>query len=418
MVKYDLSHLTQDDHQNVWGPIQDDEALFLYSIIRGSRMSRILEVGGLNGYSSRNFLAALDFPGNNGVLYTCDLNSVPKLADNHILLIKNALWITKEELDNNPLDMVFFDCHDIVQMDIYYRFVKENIIDDNTVIALHDTNLHYSPYNKWGPFVSSKDGYAHQPVERAMTDLLKDIGYDVFAISTDKTKHSDSFPIRHGVSICRKFSKFNDGLVPYTRYQFNDSCFAVVAKYTEDVSWVRELCCNYVIYDKSKDIPNVGRESETYLRFILENYDNLPEYTVFLQGKPFDHLREWSVKFINKCINSISSPDVPVPLNHLETESHNLKARTVQSFQALFDKEVPSKFVFPIGAQYIVPKSCILNRPKSFYELVRKVLVDTNDTREGHHNSLVSPWTIERMWIYIFDKSIPLKENIKYEDLL
>ena len=33
MVNYDLAHLTQPENQNVSGPIQDDEALFLYSII-------------------------------------------------------------------------------------------------------------------------------------------------------------------------------------------------------------------------------------------------------------------------------------------------------------------------------------------------------------------------------------------------
>ena len=61
MVKYDLSHLSQPENQNVSGPIQDDEALFLYSIIRGCRLERILEIGGLSGYSAKNFLQALSF---------------------------------------------------------------------------------------------------------------------------------------------------------------------------------------------------------------------------------------------------------------------------------------------------------------------------------------------------------------------
>jgi hypothetical protein len=209
MVKYDLSHLTQNDDQNVWGPIQDDEALFLYSVIRGCRMSRILEIGGLNGYSAQNFLAALKYPGNNGVLYTCDIGPVPKLADNHIILIKNAIHITSDELGNKPLDMVFFDCHDMIQMDIYKKFRNENIVDDNTVLALHDTNLHYSPWNKFGKFVPSGNGFAHQPVEREMTNVFKDMGYDIFNLSTDQAKHSDSFPIRHGLTICRKFNKFS-----------------------------------------------------------------------------------------------------------------------------------------------------------------------------------------------------------------
>lgn len=34
MVSYDLTYLTQPNNQDVFGIIQDDEALVLYSIIR------------------------------------------------------------------------------------------------------------------------------------------------------------------------------------------------------------------------------------------------------------------------------------------------------------------------------------------------------------------------------------------------
>lgn len=206
MVKYDFSHLTQDENQKVLGPIQDDEALFLYSIIRGNRMTRIFEIGGLNGYSGKNFLQALSYT-KNGILYTCDINPVPKLADNHKLLIKNALEITLEDIDNLPLDLIFFDCHDLVQLNVYDNFLKNGIINDKTILALHDTNLHYSPYNFWGPYIKEEDGYAHQPVERHMVNLFKEHGYDIFSISTDKTKHDDSFPFRHGITLCKKFNK-------------------------------------------------------------------------------------------------------------------------------------------------------------------------------------------------------------------
>jgi predicted O-methyltransferase YrrM len=57
--KYDLSHLTQPSHQNVSGPIQDDEALLLFALIRVMCMRRVLEVGGLFGYSATNFIQAV-----------------------------------------------------------------------------------------------------------------------------------------------------------------------------------------------------------------------------------------------------------------------------------------------------------------------------------------------------------------------
>jgi predicted O-methyltransferase YrrM len=204
MVNYDLSHLIQDENQNVSGPIQDDEALFLYSIIRGCRLERILEIGGLSGYSAKNFLKALSFS-KNGVLYTCDINPVPVLCENHKVIIKNALHLTTDDLDNKSLDLIFFDCHDIVQMDIYYHLVNNNIINDNTILALHDTNLHYPPYQHCGEYIEKENGYAHQPVERTMVNIFKNLGYDIFGISTDQTKHSEEFPVRHGITVCKKF---------------------------------------------------------------------------------------------------------------------------------------------------------------------------------------------------------------------
>jgi hypothetical protein len=208
MVKYNLEHLTQNDSQNVLGPIQDDEALFLYSIIRGNRLSRILEIGGLAGYSAKNFLQAVSYD-KDSVVYTCDLNNVPVLANNHKVIVKNALYLTPEDVDNKPLDMVFFDCHDMVQMDIYNNMVSKNLITDNCILALHDTNLHYSPYRCIGPYVEEEKGYAHQPVERTMVNIFKELGYDIFSISTDSTKHSPSFPFRHGMTVCKKFKHLN-----------------------------------------------------------------------------------------------------------------------------------------------------------------------------------------------------------------
>lgn len=208
MVYYDLTHLIQQENQNVSGPIQDDEALFIYSIIRGCRLERILEIGGLNGYSGKNFLQALSYS-NKGILYTCDINDVPKLGENHKVIVKNALDLSKDDLDNKTLDLVFFDCHDIIQLNIYEKLLKNNIIDDKTILALHDTNLHYSPYQHCGKYISADDGYAHQQVERHMVNIFKEKGYDIFSISTDATKHNADFPVRHGITVCKKFTHLN-----------------------------------------------------------------------------------------------------------------------------------------------------------------------------------------------------------------
>jgi peroxiredoxin len=43
-----------------------------------------------------------------------------------------------------------------------------------------------------------------------MVNFFKDDGYDIFSISTDKSKHDDSFPFRHGVTVCKKFKKLSN----------------------------------------------------------------------------------------------------------------------------------------------------------------------------------------------------------------
>ena len=70
MSEYNLSHLTQDSRQYVGGPIQDDEALVLYSIIKCMRIKTVLETGGDSGYSAKNFTEAV---GPDGLVFCCDI---------------------------------------------------------------------------------------------------------------------------------------------------------------------------------------------------------------------------------------------------------------------------------------------------------------------------------------------------------
>eukprot|EP00927_Polykrikos_kofoidii_P077258 TRINITY_DN74216_c0_g1_i1.p1 TRINITY_DN74216_c0_g1~~TRINITY_DN74216_c0_g1_i1.p1 ORF type:complete len:699 (-),score=78.48 TRINITY_DN74216_c0_g1_i1:37-2133(-) len=70
----------------------------------------------------------------------------------------------------------------------------------------------------------------------------------------------------------------------------------VLAQYDEDVSWSEVYASIRTVYCKGTaamrppacvPLPNVGREGHTYLHHIVENYDNLAEWTVFSQaGEP------------------------------------------------------------------------------------------------------------------------------------
>ena len=65
----------------------------------------------------------------------------------------------------------------------------------------------------------------------------------------------------------------------------------VVSRYNEDISWTFKYYPNIIIYNKGEDhisdsisLPNVGRESHTYLYHIVSNYHQLADRTVFVQG--------------------------------------------------------------------------------------------------------------------------------------
>lgn len=115
--------------------------------------------------------------------------------------------IHSDDIDNKPIELVFFDCHDYdAQMTMYNNLLKEHMINDSTALVLHDTNLHYSKFSSCAQ--ECQDGYIHQEVERRMVNDFKSFGYDAFSLDTNKSKHDNSLPFRHGVTICRKFELF------------------------------------------------------------------------------------------------------------------------------------------------------------------------------------------------------------------
>ena len=79
----------------------------------------------------------------------------------------------------------------------------------------------------------------------------------------------------------------------------------VIARYNEDLSWLKKIPKNIkiIIYNKGLDdivkipgvkydiikLPNIGRESHTYLYHIINNYDNLANKTILCQGDSIFH---------------------------------------------------------------------------------------------------------------------------------
>jgi len=95
----------------------------------------------------------------------------------------------------------------------------------------------------------------------------------------------------------------------------------IVSRYNENIEWTKQFP-NVLIYNKGDDLaeeypciklPNVGREQHTYFKYIYDNYDNLEDYTVFLQGNPFDHTRD----IVNKLHELINNKELDINFMNL-----------------------------------------------------------------------------------------------------
>ncbi|BAL95042.1 class I SAM-dependent methyltransferase [Rubrivivax gelatinosus] len=207
-AKYELSHLNQAANQDVGGPIQDDEALLLYALVRVMRVRRVLEVGGLDGYSARNFLTALGDETAAEVV-TIDLNPVPRLAPNHRVLTGDCARIQPEQLGGDPFELVFFDAHVVLpQIALLDRLEAAGLLRPDTVVALHDTNLHPRKTVAAGYPITENgqlEGWVHQDAERKMVNVLHSRGWNSLSLHMPLARGDARLPVRHGLTLMQRF---------------------------------------------------------------------------------------------------------------------------------------------------------------------------------------------------------------------
>jgi len=204
----------------------------------------------------------------------------------------------------------------------------------------------------------------------------------------------------------------------------------IVAKYKEDINWIQFFDRdNIIIYDKSDDPvsdsiprPNIGRESETFLYYIIENYDKLCEFTIFVQGDPFEHMNkivtpELFPHFIDSFLQFGLVKTTPLFIYKLyEILNAWPGMKTREYYEYFFEGDLPLQVVFAPGCQYIVPRNVILGRPKKFYEMLYNMLI--NGSKYGHDDahykdipfsrSEINVYVIERL-MYHFLSDIPLQ---------
>lgn len=195
----------------------------------------------------------------------------------------------------------------------------------------------------------------------------------------------------------------------------------VIARYGEDVAWVPPLVNGFpgaqcTVYNKGstgvpessayrvETIPNVGRESHTYLHHIIENYEEKrDEIIVFLQAHPFDHCKgtDFAESVTNgvtrilegSMFENIGSQVIQIvdgePMFHM-----SIKEELSKTYLELFGDDLPKLFTFSAGALFVTCSSSISKRPIGFYKkAVRMLETEVNPVRG---------FCFERLWSLFF----------------
>ncbi|XP_022083782.1 uncharacterized protein LOC110975530 isoform X2 [Acanthaster planci] len=196
----------------------------------------------------------------------------------------------------------------------------------------------------------------------------------------------------------------------------------VISHYNEKLDWVKPLASHSHVYHKGKDkgppfdvykwekLPNVGRESHTYLHHIIHNYDNLADLTVFLQGTgpfkdphwcfptPMDFVQHAKKKEYCKITQTYGGwtrlRHVSKWLKMLQRgEMRRANLTTGEFYQAVFGTPHPDTVPVCLTACFSASRENLRRFPVSLYERAISFVNDHSNPEEGHY--------LERLWATI-----------------
>lgn len=222
---------------------------------------------------------------------------------------------------------------------------------------------------------------------------------------------------------------------------------AVVARYREELSWLQESGLPAIVYDKSgeadcasarqqtagaavdiRPLPNMGRESHTYLQHIVAAYPNFPDATLFIQGNPFPHLPQ-NMGPAALAAEAQRLADKGAPFKGLAFYSlkcdhlgrpHSMSDPAKAGKWPGWGKDIPvgrvyaELFAGPVPLRYhakgaaslfLVSRKRLLSRPLALYRrALELILDDPHDAENTGH-------AFERLWSVIFNGYAPLHEG-------
>mgnify|MGYP001322624846 CR=1 FL=1 len=211
----------------------------------------------------------------------------------------------------------------------------------------------------------------------------------------------------------------------------------IIARFNEDLNWLQNHKeFKITIYNKGNPIKdkslgkiinldNVGRESHTWLTHITNNYEQLDDVNIFLQGR-IDDLNCMAFKDPNSYLKNIEKFGFVASRLGLLTPFHwkyhigiekNKKYKCAwdnyeisrsnigfRKFAKNYFPEIPLFVNTSYGGCFAVKKDLIKKYDLKFYEELLEVLSKHKNPIEGHF--------MERLWCYMFIKNKQLRRSI------
>jgi hypothetical protein len=194
----------------------------------------------------------------------------------------------------------------------------------------------------------------------------------------------------------------------------------VISRYKKDTSFATKFQnSNVFIYDKCTpsnpyNVPvNNGNEASVYLKYIIDHYDVLDDFTFFIHDEEYSWHHTGSI--LDRFSEAINSKELYYNVNHqmLETFSHiTLKKELLYFYDKYIEpyipfEKLPNKDWLPGYkgcAQFLVHKSLIRNLPRKFYEDIYEftILPGSNNNKLAGY---ILEWTWHIFWV-IFPKFI------------
>jgi hypothetical protein len=174
----------------------------------------------------------------------------------------------------------------------------------------------------------------------------------------------------------------------------------VTSHWKENLEWLTKSKFPVVLIDKEGAdpspfvpqhvIPNLGNESTAYLKYIIENYDNLPEAVAFIHGHETSCHQNHDRPLLEVIEGANWQKYGFVPINNTHYAYGFLDEYVQERVSSLFTTSNPIRlytffdrlciplkgpkpdegapWIYDLGAQFVVSKERILANPKKLYE--------------------------------------------------